>query len=671
MKTGKERRQRACHASAPKSDVMHRYHVQHAYVGPTGFRQTFGNVPARKHTKITPSDPRQTSPEDSTVRLHYTSNQQSGDEQQIVDSSGGLCAPGSLSNGNDDTTDLQSDCEPQQEPASSPEVTQSRLILNNKGENLYIGEIASLSFLQFLRRTLRYQMGASTFTEAKSRNLMLEVENVDHSLSTTPELDSADIDAITDCFRDATSGILNLFTLDELESHANDYATVNNDYHPERLLAIAIGLQCRDKPWDLSHATRCFSEAQRQAFDDMLCNPSISMVKTFLLMSFYMLGACRRNAAFMYLGVAAKAACALGLHSNDYYQNLHIDQRHLRENVWKSLFVLDTIVSAVLGRPSSLPEQTPRDFRAASSDPDHERLALDASYEACIHLRSLIQQSPSNNATRIMHIESFLGRLRSWSQGLHSDLRQFMSDAANRRTLIGNTHVACIYYFTVMLATRPFLISHLISRMQEPRNIVIMPSEADREKISRLAETCLDAAVDLSQLCYTVLQQGGFLGNMRLIKAFIFAAGLLIGFHLFAKDNIDAEVQAAFDHAQAVLRHLSYQSPQAKHYHEILQDFAEAIIRHQQRKLKRKRRATSQYLDHIFDPALIRSTISTDNAQRQYLSPIPSVSHTSVTGSSGRNTSFEATDTFPDFDFDAMMEMYDPGNLPLIWDDFG
>lgn len=38
------------------------------------------------------------------------------------------------------------------------------------------------------------------------------------------------------------------------------------------------------------------------------------MVRLFLLMAFYMLGACQRNAAAMYLGVATKAAVVLGLH---------------------------------------------------------------------------------------------------------------------------------------------------------------------------------------------------------------------------------------------------------------------------------------------------------------------------------------------------------------------
>lgn len=53
----------------------------------------------------------------------------------------------------------------------------------------------------------------------------------------------------------------------------------------------------------------------------MLEDPCLDMVRCFLLMAFYMLGACRRNAAFMYIGVAAKAASALGLHVTEQYHH--------------------------------------------------------------------------------------------------------------------------------------------------------------------------------------------------------------------------------------------------------------------------------------------------------------------------------------------------------------
>lgn len=51
----------------------------------------------------------------------------------------------------------------------------------------------------------------------------------------------------------------------------------------------------------------------------MLEDPNIDMVRAFTLMAFYMLGACRRNAAFMYLGVATRAAVAIGLQCRDSY----------------------------------------------------------------------------------------------------------------------------------------------------------------------------------------------------------------------------------------------------------------------------------------------------------------------------------------------------------------
>lgn len=65
-----------------------------------------------------------------------------------------------------------------------------------------------------------------------------------------------------------------------------------------------------------------FRRAQKQAFASMLEDPQVDMVRAFLLMAFYMLGQCRRNTAFMYLGIAARAAVALGLHSRDSYVDM-------------------------------------------------------------------------------------------------------------------------------------------------------------------------------------------------------------------------------------------------------------------------------------------------------------------------------------------------------------
>jgi hypothetical protein len=88
-------------------------------------------------------------------------------------------------------------------------------------------------------------------------------------------------------------------------------------------LILAIGAQCRGSPpADHKYSAMFFSQGQELAFQDMLRDPSLEMIQNFLLMAFFMLGACHRNAAFMYLGVAAKAASALGLHRAEQYRTM-------------------------------------------------------------------------------------------------------------------------------------------------------------------------------------------------------------------------------------------------------------------------------------------------------------------------------------------------------------
>lgn len=96
-------------------------------------------------------------------------------------------------------------------------------------------------------------------------------------------------------------------------------------------LALAIGQQCNCLD-DMStrQMQKHFALSQKLAFDGMLEDPSIKLIKVFLLMAFYLLGGCRRNAAFMYIGIAARAAHALGIHEADPNYVLSTDEYHSR-----------------------------------------------------------------------------------------------------------------------------------------------------------------------------------------------------------------------------------------------------------------------------------------------------------------------------------------------------
>jgi hypothetical protein len=96
-------------------------------------------------------------------------------------------------------------------------------------------------------------------------------------------------------------------------------------------LILAIGSQCRaSNASDQRYASTKFARARKACLVEGLENPSIDLIRCFLLMTFYMLGACQRNAAFMYLGIASQASFALGLHVMEQYQQFGAEERAKR-----------------------------------------------------------------------------------------------------------------------------------------------------------------------------------------------------------------------------------------------------------------------------------------------------------------------------------------------------
>jgi hypothetical protein len=124
-----------------------------------------------------------------------------------------------------------------------------------------------------------------------------------------------------------SNGLLDLYTWEEvcqvlhMETRHNKHDGSSTSQGPRTLdsaalyLMVAIGAQCYGPTKDaVVWAAELFSYARKLAFAQMLESPSLDLVRVFLLMAFYMFGACRRNSAFMYLGIASKSADILGLH---------------------------------------------------------------------------------------------------------------------------------------------------------------------------------------------------------------------------------------------------------------------------------------------------------------------------------------------------------------------
>ncbi|EED22426.1 C6 transcription factor, putative [Talaromyces stipitatus ATCC 10500] len=529
--------------------------------------------------------------------------------------------------GNDDAEATQSVSEAPS--VQSPECTESRLLLSSKGEKVYVGETSSLSFLQFLRGIMKQYMGPSAFTENGPLNIMLEADtNVNRNIAFEESL--ATKQELIQTYFQVCSGFFDLFDKDDIMrllqiETSSSGRRINKEETAVLYLIIAIGGQCRgSNTSDFPYATKYSSMGQQYAFEGMLRDPSINMLRAFLLMAFYMLGACHRNAAYMYLGVASKAAAALGLHIGMQARGLSRDESKLRWRTYKSLRVFDLVVSFLLGRTTSSVPSNYNDLSWKEHSDSHS-VAVSAAYNGSVLLEEIVQRLKKvNNSFDVPTAEGFLQRLRQWIQGLPRDFRQIPFDDEQeitsevRETAIGNIHVSCIYYFAIILTTRSFLISHLMSRLKEssiitPDAISPLTGRAAEQKTSpQLAHVCISAATYMATMCEKAMVSDLLLRNMCIMKAWAFAAGLILGFSLFAYDDVESrtETESAFQSARHVLRYLANLSPQAMQYHEILTSFAEAIVKHRQQTSSARQRIADRYIDCVLDIGMTTSMSS-------------------------------------------------------------
>ncbi|KAJ5128106.1 hypothetical protein N7448_008885 [Penicillium atrosanguineum] len=495
----------------------------------------------------------------------------------------------------------------------SPEATHRtlpRMLRNLQGERVYVGKAASLSFLQLLRDTVTQHIGPSQFSHNFNSEDMLETEARHDSLNFSEgRLANDEKCRFIQTFQTVTSGFLFLgFNTESLLSGDLEPKT---DREKTRAaisdLVIAIGAQsCPNEPETVQIERFFFTRGQQRTFANFLEDPSMDIVRVFLLMSFYMFGACRRNAAFMYLGVAARSAVALGLHAESSGSISRSEQQE-RLQLWMSLCVIDLLASSILGRPaatSSLLRENKREVHRMTVTP--AEAGLFASYQLSLVLEEIISCLYSEKAASIEKADSLLAKLNRWSDHLPESIRTSSENeepSMAQERIIGNMHVACSYHFAVILVTRPFLISTLsvrLARLHQTLSGVAIDAPEEDPAHSRLAAACTDSAVYMLQTCMEVHQSELLLRNMGILKAFVFAAALVLGFSMFSHHDVDPEIDGAFTGALTILRMLAHQSAQAALYLDILTSLGAAVTQQRRRMAAQARQRRSQYVSRIF-----------------------------------------------------------------------
>ncbi|KAL2826774.1 hypothetical protein BJY01DRAFT_262219 [Aspergillus pseudoustus] len=503
---------------------------------------------------------------------------------------------------------------------------------------VFVGEASSQSFLHFLRKTVKAYIGSAPFTDGERQYVTLDVDlpsaGPDISLNTSPNK----LRSLLEGYFEATSGILCPFTSDEIELLLHERSSspgsipelppTGNDDAAALDLALAIGAQAGGRGEDVVLSRAYFSRARKVALDNMFTSQNLSTVRLFLLLAFYMLGACNRNGAAMFLGVAVKAAVILQLHNPPPDSDPEKEESSDRMRIWNSIQNVDVLASFILGRPKDLPLMRHAITETKSPNPEevgqHAQPAFGAMVQVCNLLADIVDcQRKSTGLLHVPSAETQLFRLRQWSGTLPENLRHFSPTASSqeqgnylepsdRQALMSAMHISCVYYFAVILITRPFLVAYLISRLRgkAPYNLISDPDEASdinikNSKVSGLAQVCVSSSLYMVDMCVKAKAANFTFGNLCLLEAWIFGAGLVLGFSMFAGEP-RRDIDDSFGSARTIIADLATSSPQAQLYLNILTTFAEAIAVYRQRVKDERQSIVQHYMGRILvidDPA--------------------------------------------------------------------
>ncbi|KAI0185501.1 fungal-specific transcription factor domain-containing protein [Xylaria flabelliformis] len=452
----------------------------------------------------------------------------------------------------------------------------ARLICDAQGRVVFIGDCAPLSLFQTVRQIVTSRVDPHAFSPETSRVSMLENINSEGLMplgpAEEPSIDRLVVRKLVITYLTVTSALVDLFDntlIPEIQSWADRVEREADVTSAVYYLVLAIGSQSEDQQM----ATTYFLRGKHLALSALGGNLSVGTVQSFLLTTLYMLRSCQINGAYLFFGIAARAAYAIGLHRTEVNSRFGPAIHIRRDRLWKSVRVLDLYLSQSMGRPP------------AAADPDctvsyHAPLAdgsggeeydlLNASVQIFTLIEMIIWEVYSRRKISLQLTEGISRQLREWSaKWLPALLRaQTQTDEANRS---GACQVLASYYYGVMLISRPFLMYELCKRLPDSSRAGMgtetTSSASSSSGRAKLANACIDAATLLIGLISEYTSTGTSDRRMPVIVSWLFASSLVVGVGLLGGFGRSLEKSARL--SEAALEHFAQHDAHAAQYARI------------------------------------------------------------------------------------------------------
>ncbi|ORY69826.1 fungal-specific transcription factor domain-containing protein [Pseudomassariella vexata] len=484
-----------------------------------------------------------------------------------------------------------------------------RMLQDSTGRLLYLGDSATLSYLQLIRMIVEEISGESDFTRDPRRHMIMEAQvSIPPTVRPTGVLpDRRTANILVESFFTNTIGFVEVFDKDMFLASTmecyNDPLSVNPSVLCLLYLVFSIGLVIAKPPSgteaeaiikrlrseDVNRAELFYRNAKSLAdpvsgFEDA----DFWSIQALVLMSLYMLSVSKRNASYAYCGMAVRSAFALGLHREESMVLFSGIERKVRRNLWRSLFVLDRFLAASLGRPTAISEddcsehalEAPVEFSGpAGLSNNTERVnsaALNATVRTCHVVGITLKRVYSKRKISTTVAQEIANQLEDWNDKLDQILhwKQAMSGPVDPSLGIANLHVNLLHCHAIILLTRPFFL-YILSKGHE-RSGGSQKSYRISQRMEKFAQTCVEASQHTLILAQNALDAEYLPHCNPFVIHFVFASGLIVLSNEFASLYHNPEGDRAIQSCISILRYCAEYDPQAERVSYIVESFHKA-----------------------------------------------------------------------------------------------
>ncbi|OGE49535.1 hypothetical protein PENARI_c021G01814 [Penicillium arizonense] len=318
----------------------------------------------------------------------------------------------------------------------------------------------------------------------------------------------------------------------------------------QTLLVIAFGLMYSVNQWagdDGPPGFKYFKHALR-FLPDIHEEGSIFFVEVLCYVAYYMQNLNRRDAAFLYIGLALRMAISLGLHQEVSDPTISEADRNRRRRAWWSVYSLDRILSVKSGNPITIHDEDigitwPAAVDGTTFDPwpstvltHYTKLSRILGRIGEGTLPEIYRKKPGSGSNLIASVQSITNDLSGWLRQVPDRLRidfSTLDTHINRESVSINLH----FYSCVNMTARP-LVFYVIQRR--------LDAEALGSATEDWKEGLAPNTVAVIDSCITAARATTLIMDAAAKHNLIATYGYLDGEYIFSAALLLVMVNAAF-----------------------------------------------------------------------------------------------------------------------------